>query len=205
MPWEFTRSKGADVMYQTTKRLSLIGALTLSAAFVSPSFAENAGTSKTFPDTKRSETLSEYKPSLGINVGLASPESTRKSAAGYGIEFGFQPIIPFSSAIELSGFTSQHQNDQATLTRTKLLYKAGYNFGGTIPVIKDSYAALGFGPIFDNIRNRMDVELGVSPIVGFDIPITDSAYSLGANASYMFVGGPNNDAFALNGVAKYWF
>ena len=188
------------------KKLTLITALIASASLSATTFAAtDTGTSKTFPEPRKSETMGEYKPSVGITLGVASPESDRRSSANYGIEWGFQPIIPFSEGIELSGFASPAGGVNPTLTRTKLMYKAAYNFGGTIPVIKDSYAGFQLGPVFDNIRNKLDVELGFAPMVGFDIPIGQSAYSLGANANYMFVGGPNNDAFALNGVAKYWF
>jgi hypothetical protein len=189
------------------KKFGMISILSV-AALATTAFADvSSGTNKTFTTPRESTTMSEYKPSLGINAGIASPESSRKSGAAYGIEYGFQPIIPFSSAVELSGFVSEHQNNSPTLTRTKLMYKAAYNFAGDIPFIKYSYAGLQVGPVFDNVNNKLDTELGVAPQLGFDIPVgnLDSHYTLGANANYMFVGGPHNDAFALNGVAKYWF
>ena len=193
-------------MNKLIKKAAIYSALLLSTIVARTSFADLEGTSRTFPKVHESETVAEAKPSLGINIGLADTDNSR-STLGYGIEFGFQPIIPFSSAFSLSGYSSEHKADIPTLTRTMLMYKASYNFGGTIPVIKNSFAGLKVGPVFDNINRKLDVELGVAPTVGFDFLLGGdlSHYSLGANADYMFVGGSKNDVFALNGVAKYWF
>lgn len=159
----------------------------------------------TLPEARETETRAEMKPSLGIFGGYAETEAARRSAANYGIEYAFQPYIPLGAAIELSGYVSPSVEDQATLTRTRLLGKVNYNLGGNIPVIKNSYVGVGIGPIWDNVANTDDIEFGFAPQVGFDIPITRTKFSIGANANYLFVGGAKPDAFALNGVAKYWF
>jgi hypothetical protein len=123
----------------------------------------------------------------------------------WGVEYALQPVVPLTSAVQLNGYASGAKGLSPTVTRTELLYKAAYNFVGDIPVVKYSYAGVALGPVFDNVRNHLDTELGVAPLLGFDIPVGMSQYTLGANANYMFVGGPNNDVFAVNGVAKYWF
>ena len=94
----------------------------------------------------------------------------------------------------------------ATLTRTRLLARGQYNFGGTIPFIRHSWVGAGLGAVWDNERNATDLNFGWAPAVGFDIPLDEAArFSLGANANYLFVSGAKPDVFALNGVAKYWF
>ncbi|MGZ3723574.1 MAG: hypothetical protein ACXVA9_11615 [Bdellovibrionales bacterium] len=188
------------------KNAAMFSALILSTAMTRSVFAAGEGTSRTFPTVREVRTSDEAKPSLGLNVGYASTENSR-TTLGWGLEAGFQPIVPFTSAILLGGYTYQGSASAPTLTRTMLMYKAAYNFGGSIPVIKDSYAGVQFGPVFDNINNNYDIEFGAAPVIGFDIPLSGemSHYSLGANANYLFVGGSKNDVFALNGVAKYWF
>lgn len=167
--------------------------------------ADESAVSRSMPEARETESAAEMKPSLGIMGGYAETEAARRSGTNYGIEYGFQPYIPVGVAIELSGYVSPSVENKATLTRTRLLGKANYNFGGNIAVIKNSYIGVGLGPVWDNVRNTDDVELGIAPQIGFDIPIARTQFSLGANANYLFVGGAKEDVFALNGMAKYWF
>jgi hypothetical protein len=160
------------------------------------------------PNFQKAETRSQQKPSIAIMAGLSDPQSRSPSAANFGAEFAYQPYIPITAAAEINSSTFPSQGNSPTLTRTRLFAKAAYNFGGSTAVIKDSYVGFGLGPVFDNIQNRMDVEFGFAPMIGFDIPLTRESerhVSLGANASYLFVGGAKADVFALDGVAKYWF
>jgi hypothetical protein len=190
----------------------LTGILKLTACtgmsvFTLASFAAKEGTSRTMPEMRSVRDSNDYKPSIGISSGLASPVDNRRNGTGYGIEAAYQPYIPISLGLELSGYVLGANGDNPTLTRTKLLAKALYNLGGSISVVKDSYFGLAAGPVLDNVAGNSDVELGVAPVIGFDIPLGDfsKGVSLGANANYMFVGGSKPDTFAVNGVAKYWF
>lgn len=160
---------------------------------------------ETFPKVRRAETVEEQKISVGVTAGMASTEG-RSNALGYGVEAAYQPFIPFSVGIDLGGYSSPSSGANATLTRTRLLARGQYNFGGTIPFVRHSWVGLGAGAVMDNEPGSTSTNFGIQPIVGFDLPIDDDAkFSLGANANYLFVGGAKPDVFALNGVAKYWF
>jgi hypothetical protein len=165
--------------------------------------AENE--SRTTPESRPVRTEAERAPSLGVIGGITDTHQGFRNGTSYGAEYGWQTYIPFSAAVELSGYVSDHSAANPTLTRTRLLGKYNYNFGGSIPVIKDSYIGVGAGPVLDNVRNTNTWEVGIVPQIGFDIPIASTNLSLGANANYMFIIGPNANALAVNGVAKYWF
>ncbi len=148
----------------------------------------------------------EQKPSVGVHFGTASVRNDRSPGQELGIEVGVQPLIPFSTAVELSAAVIPNKGDSATLTRTKLFFKGNYNFGGSIPVIRYSYVGVGAGLVFDNLASKSDLQLGWAPQLGFDIPLgTAEKYSLGANANYMMSGGDKAGVLALNAMAKYWF
>jgi len=166
--------------------------------------SDAANESRTFPEPRPLMSEGERAPSLGAFGGITDTRQGLRNGTSYGVEYGWQTYIPWSAAVELSGYVSDHSSTSPTLTRTRLLGKYSYNLGGTIPVIKDSYIGLGAGPVLDNVRNTNTWEVGVVPQIGFDIPVV-SQFSLGANANYMFTIGPNADVFAFNGVAKYWF
>lgn len=181
-----------------------LAALASVAAMASTTVFAADGSSRTLPEGREAD-RSEMKPSVAIFGGYSDTQTGRRNGTNYGAEYGFQPYIPLGAAVELSGYVSDHKGDVATLTRTRLLGKVNYNFGGTIPVIKNSYVGLGIGPIMDNVAHKVDVNFGIAPQIGFDIPIASTPLSLGANANYLFVGGAKPDVFALNGVLKYWF
>lgn len=167
---------------------------------------ENPRVHNTFPQTKKAVNKEEQKPSLGLFGGLSNlPDRTGGSS--YGVSLQVQPWIPFSTGIVVSGNVSPKTDLQPTLTRTQILATGAYNFGGDIPVIKYSYLGLGLGAVLDNEQNGLITSFGALPNVGFDIPLdsTDKSFTLGANASYLFVGNARPQVFALNGVAKYWF
>jgi hypothetical protein len=189
-------------MYTVMKLLTAL--VTLVAA--APALAEDTptGRSSAITEPRPAEGLGEQKPSVGLMLGYADTEAGRTSSFGYGLEYAVQPYIPFGAAVELSGYSADGTDTQPSITRTKLLFKGNYNFGGDVAVIKDSYVGVGIGPVWDNILGRSQIDFGIAPQVGFDIPLNPN-YTLGANANYLFVGGAKPDAFALNGVAKYWF
>lgn len=180
------------------KKLILIAAL-----FAMP-FA--LAQTSTIPEPGPADSRAEQKPSIGIRTGIANTEGDDDQAWEYGVEVGYQPYIPIGLALELSGYSVDSDGPDAALTRTKLLGKGLYNFGGTIPVIRYSYVGAGIGPVYDNINNDQDWNLGLAPVAGFDIPLGQrEKISLGATVAYLFVTGDNPDALSANGMMKYWF
>lgn len=193
-------------LFASTITIFNFSALTLLLSIASSAHADR-GESRTLPEQRPAEGMAEQKPSIGISTGVADTQNGRRNATSWGIEYAFQPYIPYSAAVQLNGYVSDHTGNSPTLTRTELLYKTAYNFGGDIPFIKFTYLGGLLGPVFDNIEGTTDVNLGIAPVAGFDIPLRDWAphLSLGANASYLFLIGPKPDVFALNGTVKYWF
>jgi len=160
-----------------------------------------------FTPPKKAEGRSETKPSIALSAGMSDTDGNRRTTVGYNAEYAIQPVIPFSVGVKLGSYSTPSTSSQAALTRTNLLLTGDYNFGGDIPVIKNSYVGLELGPVLDNINNASTVDFGLAPRIGFDIPIGEAPqkFSLGALADYMWIGGAKPNVFALNGVVKYWF
>lgn len=168
--------------------------------------AEHGMKSKTLPDVVKVEGgFDAQKPSIGFFGGYAQTES-RRDATTFGVDYTMQPVVPFAFGGEVLAYVSHGDDKVPPLTRTRLLAKATYNFGGHVPIIKNSYVGLGVGPVFDNEERRIRVAVGAAPSVGFDIPLPDyfTNWSIGANASYTFLT-VGEQFFAANGVLKYWF
>lgn len=148
------------------------------------------------------EVESEWKPHFGLLAGAAFPERSGVTASEFGLDFGYQPFIPFGLGAELSH--ARIDDGTETRNRTTLWAKGSYNFGGDIDIIRYSYVAAGLGAVFkDN-----GTSLAVAPIVGFDIPLGLEDFnrmSLGASARYAFVADDEVDTFSLSAVAKYWY
>lgn len=174
--------------------------------FAVPSFAqEDTGLSRIVPE-HRTAVGPERKPSIAVFGGVPISNGQQRGGA-MSVEYARQPEIPFGTAVEL-GVAVTSEDRQQTLTRTKLMFKGNYNFGGTTPVIRYSYVGLGLGAVLDNQNSRSDLLFGFGPQLGFDIPVTrgtDSQVSLGANANYLMIGGDRAAVTAISGVAKYWF
>lgn len=148
---------------------------------------------------------SELAPHIGLMAGVAAPEGRYGTNGEYGIDIGYQPYIPFGAGLEVSHVELRNSTDNDKLERTNVLLKASYNFGGTTPVIRDSYIGLGLGAVL----KQDGTDLATAPFFGFDIPLAaraeDANFSLGANAKYLIVSGSDPDAFSVNGVLKYWY
>lgn len=160
--------------------------------------------SSTFPKTAPIEDRSGYRPHIGLKVGVASPEGSYNSAAEYGLDVGFQPYVPFGLGLGVMTSRNTSQANAQDLERTSVLARGTYNFGGTTPLIKNSWVGVAAGPVF----RKDGADAAIAPIVGFDIPLREapgSYLSLGADAKYLFIGGDQTDAFSLNGAVKYWF
>lgn len=160
-------------------------------------------TTSTFPKPTPA-TRSEWVPHFGIIAGLTSPEGAYDNTGLVGLDFGYQPYIPFGVGGELSYYRANGDGANSALERTQLLGKATYNFGGERFLIKYSYIGLGLGAIFDN----SEAHLVSAPMVGFDIPVAsiqENPITLGANARYAILEGSAPDAFSLNGELKVWY
>ncbi len=163
-----------------------------------------SATSNTLPTPRRVVSDEELKPHFGVQVGMASPEGSYRNGLEYGINAGFQPVIPFGLGVELSTSRTDAKNGNEALRRTNLWVNGSYNFGGHADVIRYSYIGVGVGSIFQNDRS----DLAIAPLMGFDIPIdrTQKDFaSVGAEAKYAFISGGNPDALSVNGVIKYWY
>lgn len=172
--------------------------------------ADNSRTgevSSTFPKATPVEDVSELSPHLGVKVGVANPEGSYDSAPEFGIDVGMQPYIPFGIGLAYTQSRNVSRSGAHDLERATVLARATYNFGGTTPVVKNSWVGVAAGPVFR--YNGTDV--GVAPIVGFDIPMkqgsaTGKYLSLGADAKYLaLVNSDEADALSVNGTVKYWF
>lgn len=161
--------------------------------------------SSTLPKTSAIEDRAAYRPHIGVTAGIANPEGNYETAPEFGIDVGYQPYIPFGLGAMITTSRNDSKNTAHDLERTTVLVRGTYNFGGATPVIKNSWVGIAAGPVF-----RYDgTDIGLAPIVGFDIPIrediTASYLSLGADARYLAVSGGAADTFSVNGVVKYWF
>jgi len=160
--------------------------------------------SSTFPTPARPANVNEWRAHMGIIGGYTQPEGGFSSMLGYGVDWGVQPYIPFGVGVELASTTAE-----GNLTRTTLLGRGTYNFGGSIPLINRSYIGAALGPVWDSESANDGIRFGIAPVLGFDIPIgreiTQRAVTLGMNAKYLFVNESVADSLNVNGAVKYWF
>ncbi len=193
------------------KTLSALGALAAIALLNwGASAQDTAGESRTFPRAEKITDPNGYAPSLGIRTGIAGTEGDYDDSWNWGVDASFQPWIPLGTGVELSGYSTGATGGEPGLTRTTLLGKAMYNFGGMIPVIRYSYVGAGLGPVWDNVNNSSYISAGLAPLLGFDLPVSQmsqdlSRFTLGAVGSYLFVNNGRPDVLSVNGTAKYWF
>ena len=186
--------------------LSLLAVTILMAA---PAFAAGVkNETSTLPLERDTKNVAESKPSIGLMVGTFVPDDGAVATTNVGIDFMFQPRIPFAFGVEATHAEPESTVTGKRLKHTSVLAKAQYNFGGTIPVIRSSFVGIGAGVQVQ----KSDTKFAAAPIVGFDIPLRDenevSHVSLGANAKYMYVEGNedvDSNAVSLNGVVKFWY
>ncbi len=164
--------------------------------------------SDTTPELRTVQQDSEFKPHVGLGVGVGNPEGSLDAGGNYTLEAGFQPIIPISFIGEY-GVETYDTASSDKLVRNRLLMKANYNFGGTIPIIRYAYVGLGLGPMWEDTNGDDGLALAIMPQAGFDYPlrkiIDQSPLTLGANVSQLFTTSDNPDVFAVKGVVKYWY
>jgi hypothetical protein len=161
-------------------------------------------TSSTFPKATPSD-MQTMSPHVGVKAGFASPEGSYDSAPEIGIDVGFQPYIPFGLGAAITTSKNTPKGAGRELERTSILARGTYNFGGSAPVIKNSWVGIAAGPV---LRSN-GTDIGMAPIVGFDIPMREASsnyLSLGADAKYLvMVNSDEADALSINGTVKYWF
>jgi hypothetical protein len=166
-------------------------------------FAGNAlAQTSTMPAPKPVTQLSEFKPHVSILLGAAQPEGSGITASEVAVDIGYQPYIPFGIAAEFNH--ARIDDGVEAQDRNTLWLKGSYNFGGTTPVIKNSYIGLGLGTVFKSDGTS----LAVAPILGFDIPVartSEGVFSLGASARYAVVADDEVDTLSVGGVVKYWY
>lgn len=188
--------------------------LTISISTLAVFFAVHANgqmepldqtSSGTFPELKPVQVPGGYRPSIGFKAGFANPEGSYSSAAEFGLDVGFQPYVPLGIGATISNSRNRSQTTAHDLERTSILARGTYNFGGTTAVIRNSWVGIAAGPVF----RRDGTDLGLAPIVGFDIPIHNgpsSFFSFGADAKYLaLINSDDSDSLSINGVVKYWF
>lgn len=149
------------------------------------------------------KTESEFKPHVGILMGMSTPEGSYESSGNFGIESGFQPVIPFGIAVSYSFQDYDTKNTLGQdLERALVSTKLTYHFAGTSPIGK-TFVGIAPGLSWEN-----DVVYGaIAPLAGIDIPLENKAQpiSLGLQTKYTIVASDGPDTFDVNGIIKYWF
>ncbi len=198
----------------TLKSLAFFASLTLTALCAQTGSAQEATTGTTSMATPAVTKDSSLvgRPSLGLRVGYANTEGKQKDAMDFGVEAGYRISTYVGTALELGGYsTPRLHEDNSTLSRLELLAKGTFHpVMGNIPVIKYMNLGAGVGPVYDHIGRLKRLSVGVAPQLGIDIPAStfassDSQFTVGAVASYLFVSNGMPDTFSASGVAKYWF
>lgn len=164
-------------------------------------FEVQAQQSRTFPESRPLYTRAETQPHVGLMGGVVNTNNSDGNTGEYGVDIGYQPYVPYGLGLEATWSDTPDTTGENS-SRTAILAKSTYNFGGATTVIRNSYAGLGLGTVLRDDNSHF----AGGPILGFDIPLTDEAmWTLGANAKYLFVDGVEPDALAVNAAIKYWF
>lgn len=196
-------------MKNTLIRLFSVSSLILAGSAIA---ADDSGRSTSLIETPRTAERSEMSPHIGIFVGAANHNGEGYNpGASFMVDAGFQPVVPFSLAI-------QTQYEPATIdapgadidfNTLNILAKATLNFGGTNAFFRHSYigAKGGISTYSGDVATETNPAIGGT--LGFDIPLADArGVSLGAEATYLGVLGTDvetPDQASLLGAMKYWF
>lgn len=192
---------------------SFVFCLSLLSSLVYTSLAETStahANVNSMVEPRPVELARELKPHLGLMVGLGNAGGdVEYQSPDFGIDFGFQPYIPFSLGGEFSHAELSDRDTGRDFSRTLALVRAGYNFGGSVPLVNKSYVGAALGGALE--ANRYLLVSG--PVMGFDAPIfnapdssnTLEQVSLGAMLKYLFAEGSSAEVFTVHAVAKAWF
>jgi len=161
--------------------------------------------SAVFPRMEAVRDPAGLRPHVGVKLGVANPEGSYDTSGEMGLDVGFQPYIPFGVGVAFAMSSNPSETSATDLERSSILARGTYNLGGSTVVLKDSWLGVAAGPVF-----RTDgTDLGIAPVVGFDIPIpadSGSYFSLGADAKYLaLVNSDESDSLTVSGALKYWF
>ena len=168
---------------------------------------DEARSTSTFPELR--EVVQEgLNPHVDLSMGLTSPEGSYASGVEYGLGFGFQPYVPFGLGVAMTYSSNNSKfSDTRSLERTTVLVRGTYHFAGDIPIVRYSHVGIAAGPVI----NQDATYLGLTPLVGFDIPVREwvgeyvSYVSVGVEAKYLMVSSDESDGLTVNGALKYWF
>lgn len=185
-------------MKQTKLKLAIV-ATALAASNAASATTEIQSSTSTYPEIRRA-TREELQPHFGVLGGVTNPEGTYHTAAGFGLDIGVQPVIPFSIGAEYN----HYGNDQ--YEKNVALAKVAYNFGGANSFLRHTFVGAAAGWMWRSFGTT----LLSAPLVGFDIPValgdgTLSKMTLGAVARYEILEGSGPDGLTVNGAMKYWF
>lgn len=191
-------------MFTKKMQAAILLAFTLTSGSAMAVEDLNQRLEESLPVPKAVQNHSEQKMHMGISAGLNSPNGGYDNTVGLGAEVGFQPYIPFGLGAEIFNTSMDKNNQNHDDRRTTVLAKGTYNFGGDIPVLRQSYVGVAAGPVLTG--NTLD--LGLAPLLGFDIPVTKIGtrdVTLGANAKYLFTSSDTPNSFMTNLAIKYWY
>lgn len=180
------------------KSLFIVGLLLSTGGCLAESEMQGRMEEKMEPWSAKS--TSAYIYNMGLTGGGENPNGVFRTKTQLG-------VVANSQQIEGAGFGAEvntTQLDDADKTRRTLaLAQAAYRMGGDIPLIKDTYVAVGAGPAF--VKSK--VRWAVAPAVGFDVPLNNKIHetiSLGLNARYVGVNS-SPDSYVGSAAVKYWY
>lgn len=154
-----------------------------------------------FPEPNQNQRATAGRVHMGLTTGMFNPSGSMGSSLEYGLNVGFQPVVPFGLGLE---FTTTELDNSVDTQLTQLLLRGTYNLAGDIPVLRHSYFGVTGGPLF--IEDG-DTEWAIGPLVGFDIPLQERSsdfLSLGLQAKYLLISDAD-DSFGAGLNLKYWY
>ena len=145
------------------------------------------------------------RPHFGVTAGVSTPEGNYDSSGEIGLNFGYQPYVPFGIGASISATKNEPRDSRPDVERTTVLGRATYNFGGESTLLRHSWVGVAAGPVFADDGT----DFAAAPILGFDIPVntelTGSYISLGAEAQYLVVNNDQPDSLTVNAAVKFWY
>jgi hypothetical protein len=187
----------------------------LLISFVNASALAGDAPDSTFPKPQHVDNT--LRPTIGILGGYGEQIGPIRPAIEYGADFSYQPLVPFGAGIEVTHFQALRDVPDPvafSFYRTAVLFKGTYNFGGEIPIIRNSYLGLKIGAVFDkedtsvgSANNEISrTRFAFAPVLGADFMVAEK-WSLGCQFSYLFTVGPEAvyDTLSVLAAVKYWF
>lgn len=190
----------------------IAASVSISLFAVGATAAEGGKSTSLVERPRPAESKSEMGPHVGIYAGGATQNGDGyRTDPAFMVDAGFQPIIPFSFAIQVQHEPSSLDVPGAHVdfNTTNFLLKETLNFGGDIPVLRNAFAGAKTGVAMYSGDIDTKTHFAVGGTLGFDIPLEPArAVSLGAEATYLGVLGSDEatpDQTSVLGAVKYWF